>query len=61
MFYLELDGDGKTPVLHFGMTGAIQVHGGPSMYYRQKPDKAEVWPPRFVKVTIDNKSSTTIC
>jgi len=37
------------PVLHFGMTGAIQVRGGPSMYYRQKPDKAEIWPPRFMK------------
>lgn len=25
LFYLELDGEGKMPVLHFGMTGAIQA------------------------------------
>src|ERR1700692_2909701 len=43
------------PVLHFGMTGAIQVRGGPAMYYRQKPDKAEIWPPRFMKVSSDDE------
>ena len=25
VFYLELDGKGKMPVLHFGMTGMLQV------------------------------------
>lgn len=25
VFYLTLDGDGKMPVLHFGMTGMLQV------------------------------------
>ena len=25
VFYLELDGDGKMPVLHLGMTGMVQV------------------------------------
>ena len=25
MFYLELSGEGKMPVLHFGMTGKLQV------------------------------------
>jgi hypothetical protein len=23
------------------------------MYYRKKPEQAEVWPPRFMKVTVD--------
>lgn len=47
------------PVLHFGMTGAIQVNGGPSMYYRQKPNKVELWPPRFMKVSSDDTLSVT--
>ena len=25
VFYLELDGEGRHPVLHFGMTGMLQV------------------------------------
>lgn len=31
VFYLELDGQGKVPVLHFGMTGMLQVRDLPSM------------------------------
>jgi formamidopyrimidine-DNA glycosylase len=27
-FYLELEGEGKMPVLHFGMTGMVQVNAG---------------------------------
>ena len=66
VFYLELDGEGKMPVLHFGMTGAIQVshssiqqrqvdwstkiRGSPSLFYRKKPETEE-WPPRFMKVS----------
>ncbi|KZP15254.1 AtMMH-1 [Athelia psychrophila] len=49
VFYLHLEGEGKMPVLHFGMTGAIQINGGPAMYYRNKPSKPEAWPPRFTK------------
>lgn len=26
VFYLELDGEGKMPVLHFGMTGMLHVN-----------------------------------
>jgi len=25
VFYIELDGEGRHPVLHFGMTGTLQV------------------------------------
>lgn len=34
-FYIELDGAGKMPVLHFGMTGTLQV-GLPLSYLPKK-------------------------
>ncbi|KAF7986196.1 hypothetical protein HWV62_38614 [Athelia sp. TMB] len=49
VFYIDLEGEGKKPVLHFGMTGAIQIHGAPTMHYRRKPTTSEPWPPRFTK------------
>ncbi|KAI0033741.1 AtMMH-1 [Vararia minispora EC-137] len=50
VFYLELDGDGRMPVLHFGMTGMLQVKGTLPLYYRAAPRKASIdWPPRFMK------------
>jgi len=49
-FYLELDGEGRMPVLHFGMTGMLQVKGELATYYRETPKSANTdWPPRFVK------------
>ncbi|GLB36541.1 putative formamidopyrimidine-DNA glycosylase H2TH domain [Lyophyllum shimeji] len=49
-FYLELDGQGRMPVLHFGMTGMLQVKGQLATYYRETPKAANTdWPPRFVK------------
>lgn len=49
-FYLELDGEGRMPVLHFGMTGMLQVKGELATYYRETPKSANAdWPPRFVK------------
>jgi formamidopyrimidine-DNA glycosylase len=51
VFYLELDGEGKHPVLHFGMTGMLQVKGDYAAHYRKKPKNATIdWPPRFMKV-----------
>lgn len=53
VFYLELDGKGKMPVLHFGMTGMLQVKGELATYYRETPRKASTdWPPRFTKVLL---------
>ncbi|KAI0762585.1 Formamidopyrimidine-DNA glycosylase N-terminal domain-containing protein [Fomes fomentarius] len=50
VFYLELEGEGKHPVLHFGMTGMLQVKGDLPMHYREAPRKASTdWPPRFMK------------
>ncbi|OBZ78938.1 Formamidopyrimidine-DNA glycosylase [Grifola frondosa] len=50
VFYIELDGKGKMPVLHFGMTGMLQVKGQLPTYYKETPRKASTdWPPRFVK------------
>lgn len=30
VFFIELDGEGRNPVLHFGMTGMLQVCALPS-------------------------------
>ncbi|KAK7041782.1 hypothetical protein VNI00_009071 [Paramarasmius palmivorus] len=62
-FYIELDGTGKFPVLHFGMTGMLQVRGELAMYYKETPRKATTdWPPRFVKFILhlfDEETNTT--
>ncbi|KAG8697880.1 hypothetical protein FRC09_007586 [Ceratobasidium sp. 395] len=53
VFYIELDGEGRMPVLHLGMTGMIQVKGEePTWYRRRNKDlAADVWPPpKFLKV-----------
>ncbi|KAF5392541.1 hypothetical protein D9757_002153 [Collybiopsis confluens] len=49
-FYIQLDGNGKLPVLHFGMTGMLQVKGEIATYYKETPKSASAsWPPRFMK------------
>ncbi|KAK7468485.1 hypothetical protein VKT23_002991 [Stygiomarasmius scandens] len=50
-FYIELDGKGKLPVLHFGMTGMLQVRGETPFLYKEGPSKKNHsdWPPRFMK------------
>ncbi|PFH54723.1 hypothetical protein AMATHDRAFT_134949 [Amanita thiersii Skay4041] len=51
--YIELDGDGPMPVLHFGMTGLFQIKGENPTYYRKKPKNASVeWPPKFMKFVL---------
>ncbi|KAH8120528.1 AtMMH-1, partial [Phellopilus nigrolimitatus] len=53
VFFLELEGEGRMPVLHFGMTGNIFVKGEEPLYYREGPKKGNnVWPPRFYKFII---------
>ncbi|KAF8528041.1 Formamidopyrimidine-DNA glycosylase H2TH domain-containing protein [Hysterangium stoloniferum] len=49
VFYINLSGEGSSPVLHLGMTGMLQVKGQEPTYYRQKPRELEAWPPRFMK------------
>ncbi|KAF9654274.1 AtMMH-1 [Thelephora ganbajun] len=50
VFYIELEGPGKMPVLHFGMTGMLRLKGRPAMYYKETPkDPDESWPPRYMK------------
>ncbi|KAF9072700.1 AtMMH-1 [Rhodocollybia butyracea] len=63
-FYLELDGNGKLPVFHFGMTGMLQVKGELAAYYKETPKSASTdWPPRFMKfilqLTDDNTKEST--
>ncbi|THH11792.1 hypothetical protein EW145_g432 [Phellinidium pouzarii] len=50
VFFLELAGEGRMPVLHFGMTGNVIVKGEVPLYYKEGPKKGNSeWPPRFVK------------
>ncbi|KAJ3894892.1 AtMMH-1 [Lentinula edodes] len=59
-FYLELDGQGKLPVLHFGMTGMLQVKGEKPMYYKETPKSASTdWPPRFMKFILHMRDECT--
>ncbi|OJT13229.1 hypothetical protein TRAPUB_10248 [Trametes pubescens] len=59
VFYLTLSGEGRHPVMHFGMTGMLQVKGQLATYYRETPRKASVdWPPRFMKFILHLKGPT---
>ncbi|TFK76706.1 hypothetical protein BDN72DRAFT_829861 [Pluteus cervinus] len=50
VFYLELEGKGRVPVLHFGMTGMLQVRGQLPMFYKSSgKSAAQAWPPRYMK------------
>ncbi|CUA78279.1 formamidopyrimidine-DNA glycosylase [Rhizoctonia solani] len=68
VFYIELDGPGRMPILHLGMTGMVQVKGEePTWYRRRNKDlSADVWPPpRFLKFIIhfsalDNQPATQL-
>ncbi|KAH9850675.1 hypothetical protein C2E23DRAFT_734804, partial [Lenzites betulinus] len=58
VFYLLLDGEGRHPVMHFGMTGMLQVKGQLATYYRETPRKASTdWPPRFMKFILHLQST----
>ncbi|KAJ8481482.1 hypothetical protein ONZ45_g15302 [Pleurotus djamor] len=53
LFYVELDGEGKLPVLHFGMTGMLQVKGQLATYYKETPrSPSQLWPPKFMKFVL---------
>ncbi|KAJ7748531.1 Formamidopyrimidine-DNA glycosylase N-terminal domain-containing protein [Mycena maculata] len=63
VFYINLSGSGKMPVLHFGMTGMLQVRGELATYYKETPKTASTdWPPRFMKFIlhlVDESGATT--
>ncbi|KIY45221.1 hypothetical protein FISHEDRAFT_61237 [Fistulina hepatica ATCC 64428] len=65
VFYLELEGKGRMPVLHFGMTGMIQIKGESAVYYREGPKdtSTDVWPPRYVKfiLHLTDPISDSVC
>ncbi|KAI6136940.1 Formamidopyrimidine-DNA glycosylase N-terminal domain-containing protein [Pisolithus sp. B1] len=56
-FYIQLQGSGRTPVLHFGMTGALQVRDNhvrhdcfcQTRFLSSATTAPDTWPPRFVK------------
>ncbi|KAI9572635.1 Formamidopyrimidine-DNA glycosylase N-terminal domain-containing protein [Boletus coccyginus] len=62
-FYIQLDGKGRMPVLHFGMTGILKVRGKSTLQYKSSlGSSSDVWPPRFVKFILfiqENNSSFT--
>jgi len=48
------------PVLHFGMTGMLQVKGEMPVHYREAPRKtSDDWPPRFMKFILHIHSSSS--
>ncbi|TYJ51648.1 formamidopyrimidine-DNA glycosylase [Cryptococcus floricola] len=52
-FWMTLSGDGRYPVMHFGMTGMIQLKGQEPTWYRRRPkESADVWPPKFYKFVL---------
>ncbi|KAJ6569659.1 AtMMH-1 [Mycena capillaripes] len=60
VFYINLSGSGKMPVLHFGMTGMLQVKGELASYYKETPKTASTdWPPRFMKFILHLLDSGT--
>ncbi|KIR76748.1 formamidopyrimidine-DNA glycosylase [Cryptococcus gattii E566] len=53
MFWITLSGEGRYPVMHFGMTGMIQLKGQEPTWYRRRPkESVDVWPPRFYKFVL---------
>ncbi|KAG1769645.1 hypothetical protein EDD22DRAFT_770939, partial [Suillus occidentalis] len=58
-FYIELEGAGKLPLLHFGMTGMLHVRGQPTLQYRTKiRESPYVWPPKFMKFILHIEGKT---
>lgn len=50
--YIQLQGPGKVPVLHFGMTGMLRVRGHAAIEYKTGASESPDWPPRFVKFVL---------
>ncbi|WWC58329.1 formamidopyrimidine-DNA glycosylase [Kwoniella dejecticola CBS 10117] len=53
-FWMTLSGKGRLPVMHFGMTGMIQLKGQEPTWYRRRPrENPKVWPPKFYKFVLE--------
>ncbi|WWC66757.1 formamidopyrimidine-DNA glycosylase [Kwoniella pini CBS 10737] len=53
-FWMTLSGKGRLPVMHFGMTGMIQLKGQEPTWYRRRPrENPKTWPPRFYKFVLE--------
>ncbi|TCD66762.1 hypothetical protein EIP91_000953 [Steccherinum ochraceum] len=60
VFYLEMEGKGKSPVLHFGMTGMVQLKGEKPLFYKETPRKqTDEWPPKFTKFVLHIQGDTS--
>ncbi|KAF8344000.1 Formamidopyrimidine-DNA glycosylase N-terminal domain-containing protein [Cantharellus anzutake] len=60
VFYAELDGHERHPVMHLGMTGNMYVRGTNPDFYRSSPKKVDTqWPPRFWKFIWKMESTLT--
>ncbi|WRT63912.1 formamidopyrimidine-DNA glycosylase [Kwoniella shivajii] len=52
-FWMTLAGKGRLPVMHFGMTGMIQLKGQEPTWYRRRPkENSNNWPPKFHKFVL---------
>ncbi|WWC86026.1 uncharacterized protein L201_000897 [Kwoniella dendrophila CBS 6074] len=50
-FWMTLSGKGRLPVMHFGMTGMVQIKGQEPTWYRRRPrENPKTWPPRRLTV-----------
>ncbi|KAG9039928.1 hypothetical protein FRB95_004400 [Tulasnella sp. JGI-2019a] len=60
VFYMVLEGGGRMPVLHLGMTGMVQVKGDQPTWYRVRPkDVQDEWPPRWMKFILHFAATDT--
>ncbi|WVQ93735.1 formamidopyrimidine-DNA glycosylase [Kwoniella sp. CBS 9459] len=47
-FWITLSGKGRYPVMHFGMTGMLQLKGEEPTWYRRRPkESVKTWPPKL--------------
>ena len=52
---LSEDGNHSCLLMHFGMTGFVQVRGAKRFFYKSAPEKednTEVWPPKYTKLIV---------
>jgi len=53
VFYMVLEREGRMPVMHFGMTGMVQVKGQEPTWYQRRPKEVgDEWPPKWMKFII---------
>ncbi|ORX38520.1 hypothetical protein BD324DRAFT_577737, partial [Kockovaella imperatae] len=54
IFWLTLTGEGRLPVMHFGMNGMVMLKGEtPSWYVRRPKERRNIWPPKYNKFIME--------